>query len=101
MRRSRAAFARGFYLLFAKISVSPPKVHVVEINVFELARELISRRSVTPDDAGCIDLVTSVLEPLGFRCERTSANGVDNLLARPGTAAPLVRVVQQPGNRRG
>jgi len=85
-----ARVARGFYPLFAKISVHSSGVHVVEINVFELARELISRRSVTPDDAGCIDLVTSLLEPLGFRCERISANGVDNLWARRGTAAPLV-----------
>ena len=90
MRRSRAAFARGFYLLFAKISVSPPKVHVVEINVVELARELIARRSVTPEDAGCIDVLEGLLVPLGFSCERISANGVDNLWARRGSTAPLV-----------
>jgi succinyl-diaminopimelate desuccinylase len=62
----------------------------VEVNVLELARQLIARRSVTPDDAGCIDLLAGVLEPLGFRCERISMNGVDNLWARRGTTAPLV-----------
>jgi succinyl-diaminopimelate desuccinylase len=62
----------------------------VEINVLELARQLIARRSVTPDDAGCIDLLAGLLEPLGFRSERISANGVDNLWSRRGTAAPLV-----------
>ncbi|HEX5778211.1 MAG TPA: M20/M25/M40 family metallo-hydrolase, partial [Xanthobacteraceae bacterium] len=62
----------------------------MEVNVLELARQLIARRSVTPDDAGCIDLLCAVLEPLGFRCERISMNGVDNLWARRGTTAPLV-----------
>ena len=58
--------------------------------MLELARQLIARRSVTPDDAGCIDLLAGLLEPLGFRSERISANGVDNLWSRRGTAAPLV-----------
>lgn len=62
----------------------------MDINVLEIARQLIARRSVTPDDAGCIDLLAGLLEPLDFRCERISANGVDNLWARRGTAAPLV-----------
>ena len=50
----------------------------------DLARQLISRRSVTPADAGCLDLVEARLKPLGFRCERVAANGVDNLWARRG-----------------
>ena len=62
----------------------------MEIDVLELARALIARRSVTPDDAGCIDLISGTLEPLGFQCERISMNGVDNLWARRGKAAPLV-----------
>jgi len=66
------------------------KVHFVEINVLDLTRQLIARRSVTPDDAGCIDLLSAMLEPLGFECERLSVNGVDNLWARCGSAAPLV-----------
>ena len=55
-----------------------------------LARQLIERRSVTPVDAGCLDLVTQRLAPLGFRCERIGANGVDNLWARRGAQAPLL-----------
>ena len=60
------------------------------INTLELAQQLISRRSVTPDDAGCIDLLIEHLKPLGFECEKISQGGVDNLWARRGTAAPLV-----------
>jgi succinyl-diaminopimelate desuccinylase len=62
----------------------------LKIDTLELAKQLISRRSVTPDDAGCLDLITRELEPLGFTCERISLNGVENLWARRGTTAPLV-----------
>jgi succinyl-diaminopimelate desuccinylase len=55
-----------------------------------LARDLIARRSVTPADAGCLDLITARLEPLGFRCERIDAGGVANLWARRGATGPLV-----------
>jgi succinyl-diaminopimelate desuccinylase len=59
-------------------------------DTLELTRQLIARRSVTPQDAGCLDLIEARLAPLGFRCERISANGTDNLWARRGSAAPLV-----------
>jgi len=59
-------------------------------STLELARQLIARRSVTPQDAGCLDIVAARLAPLGFRCERISANGVDNLWARRGERAPLI-----------
>ena len=59
-------------------------------NVLELAKDLISRNSVTPNDAGCIDLLCRYLEPLGFECEKISRGGVDNLWARRGTASPIV-----------
>jgi succinyl-diaminopimelate desuccinylase len=56
----------------------------------ELARQLIARRSVTPQDAGCLEIIAARLAPLGFRCERVGANGVDNLWARRGSRAPVV-----------
>jgi succinyl-diaminopimelate desuccinylase len=56
----------------------------------DLARELIARRSATPDDAGCQQILEARLTPLGFRCETTSANGVSNLWARRGDARPVV-----------
>jgi succinyl-diaminopimelate desuccinylase len=55
-----------------------------------LARELIARRSVTPDDAGCQAIIAARLLPLGFRCESLVSNGVTNLWARRGDARPLV-----------
>jgi succinyl-diaminopimelate desuccinylase len=38
-------------------------------NTLRLAEQLISKPSVTPDDAGCLDLITAALKPLGFVCE--------------------------------
>jgi len=56
----------------------------------DLTRALIARPSVTPEDAGCLDLITARLAPLGFVCERIDGGGVSNLWARRGSAAPLV-----------
>lgn len=55
-----------------------------------LARELIARPSVTPDDAGCLELIAARLEPLGFTIERIDTGGVCNLWARRGSAAPVL-----------
>ncbi|MFN3885250.1 MAG: succinyl-diaminopimelate desuccinylase, partial [Rhodocyclaceae bacterium] len=60
----------------------------------ELAKHLIARRSVTPEDAGCLELIAARLGALGFACERLDSTGptgrVANLWARRGTAKPLV-----------
>ena len=53
-----------------------------------LAQALIRRPSVTPADAGAMDLVQGWLEALGFACRRMPFGGVENLYARRGTAAP-------------
>ena len=55
-----------------------------------LARALIARRSVTPDDAGCQSLIVDRLKPLGFVFERFEENGVSNLWARRGMGRPLL-----------
>jgi len=55
----------------------------------ELARQVIARPSVTPEDAGCMDILTERLKPLGFCIEFINRNGVTNLWARRGTAKPL------------
>jgi succinyl-diaminopimelate desuccinylase len=47
-------------------------------------------RSVTPQDAGCLDLIASWLIPLDFRIERMDAGGVSNLWARRGTSGKVI-----------
>ena len=46
---------------------------------FELALDLIRRPSITPDDAGCQEILIARLEALGFRVERLRFGNVDNL----------------------
>ncbi len=58
--------------------------------VLDLALQLIARRSITPIDEGCLELIAARLAPLGFTLERIDRGGVANLWARRGTAAPLV-----------
>ena len=55
-----------------------------------LACELIARRSVTPEDAGCQALMMERLAALGFECQRLRCGEVENFWARRGTAAPLL-----------
>ena len=59
-------------------------------NTLDYARELISRRSVTPDDAGCQHWLSEKLAALGFIIEPVNSGQVTNLWARRGQQAPLV-----------
>ena len=53
-------------------------------DVLQLTRDLIARPSVTPDDAGCQQLVAERLGRAGFACERLRFGAVDNLWATHG-----------------
>lgn len=59
-------------------------------STFELACELIARRSVTPVDGGCLELVSRRLAPLGFNLERMDSAGVSNLWTRRGGTGPIL-----------
>src|SRR5262247_2476228 len=56
----------------------------------ELARELIGRRSITPEDGGCQQLIAQRLSAAGFKCEPMNFGEVTNLWARRGTQSPVV-----------
>src|ERR1700675_2462275 len=56
----------------------------------ELAKELIARKSVTPEDGGCQQLIGARLERAGFRCEPMPFGAVQNLWARRGAGSPVV-----------
>src|SRR5580704_5129601 len=58
-------------------------------SVLELAENLIARRSVTPADEGCQQLIGERLAMLGFSVEALRYGNVDNLWARRGTAGPV------------
>lgn len=72
---------------------------------FELAADLIRLPSVTPEDAGCQELLRARLEALGFACETMHFGEVTNLWATLGDSGPLLVFaghtdVVPPGPRR-
>jgi succinyl-diaminopimelate desuccinylase len=60
----------------------------MQIDALALAQALIRRPSVTPVDAGALDVLEAVLKELGFTTHRLPFGDVDNLYARKGTDAP-------------
>jgi succinyl-diaminopimelate desuccinylase len=66
---------------------------IPHVDGIALAQDLIRRPSITPEDAGALDVLQQALESLGFTCHRLTFEeagtpDVDNLYARLGTAAP-------------
>jgi len=59
-------------------------------DTISLARELIRRPSVTPNDAGCQEILGARLSTAGFSVEHLAFGAVSNLWARKGGDAPLV-----------
>ncbi len=59
-------------------------------NTLDLAKQLIARQSLTPQDDGCLDIIGTRLAPLGFNLDKMRHGEVDNLWARRGTASPVV-----------
>jgi succinyl-diaminopimelate desuccinylase len=58
------------------------------LDPLKLASDLIRRPSVTPADAGAMDVLVAALEPLGFACRRLRFGEIENLYARRGTTGP-------------
>ena len=58
--------------------------------VFALTCELIRRRSVTPEDAGCQALIANRLTQAGFNCEHLRLGEVDNLWVTHGNGQPVL-----------
>ena len=58
------------------------------VDCIRLTQDLITRPSVTPDDAGCLDLISEYLIPMGFTCYRLPFGDVDNMYARLGAESP-------------
>ncbi len=60
------------------------------LNALDLTRELIGRRSVTPEDGRCQAYLAERLSKVGFECETIRCGPVTNLWARRGSAKPLL-----------
>src|ERR1700753_1623582 len=55
----------------------------------ELTRNLMARRSVTPADEGCQEVMTSRLAAAGFHIEPLRYGSVENFWAKRGTSGPV------------
>ena len=64
-----------------------------ETETISLARKLVERRSITPEDEGCQQIIVSRLECMGFEIETMDCGEVNNLWARKGTKSPLLTFV--------
>jgi len=59
----------------------------------ELAKDLISRRSVTPEDGGCQIMLAERLEAIGFKANHLRFDDVDNLWITRGEGDPVFAFV--------
>ncbi|MFS8609521.1 MAG: succinyl-diaminopimelate desuccinylase, partial [Gammaproteobacteria bacterium] len=62
----------------------------MSVDLLDLARALIERPSVTPEDAGCQALIAEELAPSGFEAEHMRFGNVDNVWLRHGDGKPCV-----------
>ncbi|AUI86698.1 succinyl-diaminopimelate desuccinylase [Vibrio azureus] len=62
---------------------------MIDSPVINLAKDLISRQSVTPEDAGCQTVMIERLKALGFEIEVMVFEDTTNFWARRGTQSPL------------
>jgi len=58
------------------------------ISELKLAKELIRRPSITPKDAGTINLLAKNLRSLGFKCQIINFKNIKNLYAKLGGLKP-------------
>ncbi len=58
-------------------------------DTFNLTKELINRKSVTPEDGGCQKMIAARMEKSGFKSSHLRFDDVDNLWITHGDAQPL------------
>jgi len=60
----------------------------MQISELKLAKELIRKPSITPKDAGAINILAKNLRSLGFKCELINFKNIKNLYAKLGDSSP-------------
>ena len=70
--------------------MTTPDHNDLEHPSISLLNELIRRPSITPDDAGCQEVLTERLTRLGFECESMPFGDVKNFWARRGSSGPVL-----------
>ena len=60
----------------------------MSISELKLAKELMRKPSITPKDAGAINVLTKNLRSLGFKCQLINFKNIKNLYAKLGKSSP-------------
>jgi succinyl-diaminopimelate desuccinylase len=60
------------------------------LTALELTQQLISRASVTPNDAGCHELLESLFRENGWKADHYDSHDTKNLVASVGEGAPTI-----------
>lgn len=60
------------------------------MTTLELAKQILSEASVTPDDKNCQNIIAAHLQKLGFTIEEMNFGATKNIWARLGNAAPVL-----------
>ena len=60
----------------------------MQISELKLAKDLIRKPSITPKDAGAINLLAKNLKSIGFNCKIINFKNVKNLYAKLGKSSP-------------
>jgi len=60
----------------------------MSISELKLTKELIRKPSITPKDAGAINLLAKNLRSLGFKCQTINFKNIKNLYAKLGKSKP-------------
>ena len=60
----------------------------MKISELKLAKDLIRKPSITPNDAGAINLLAKNLRSIGFNCKIINFKNVKNLYAKLGKSSP-------------
>src|SRR5258706_16062767 len=87
-RRFSASFVAPLLLSCAAALARSPMDARTIADPLPLAKALIACRSITPAEAGVLDVAQAALDRIGFRTRRMKFGEVDNLYARFGDAAP-------------
>jgi len=83
--------ATSKFVAWRALFIRSPRAYEAAMSTIDpiaLAQDLIRRPSVTPADAGAMDVLEKALTGLGFVCRRMKFGEIENLYARLGLQGP-------------
>ena len=72
------------------VATAPVRTRQDDLATLQLMQDLIRRPSVSPEDQGCLDVISARLTAVGFRVERLTFGPVENIWAKHGDTGPVL-----------